>query len=579
MHKLLARQIRRVLKGSTEGISPKFLASVDEAYTQADEDRALLERAMELTSQELLERNEALGHSLSLMHATLESTDDGLLVLSTTGRVRTFNARLCEMFGLTAAELEQEPSLGSGAEVEPSCWQLLRPKVEDPEAFDRSIRGVDLDSEVETFDLWTLEGGRILELLSRPVRHEGKVLGRVWSFRDVTERRRLEEQMRQAQKMEAVGRLAGGIAHDFNNLLTVVIGCADLAGRRHPDSPLMALVDEIAGASKRAADLTGQLLAFSRQELIEPRIVDAGALVEEVVDLLQRLMPEDLSLITHFDAQPCTLLADKTRFHQILMNLVINARDAVGAGGAIEIQTRRITVPEGRASMPFGIEAPGEYVVLKVKDNGHGIPAELRDRIFDPFFTTKGPGQGTGLGLATVYGIVKQFHGHLDLISELGVGTEFRLSFPFVEGEADRDADTAPHELDLDVSIMVTEDDPAVRLITTEMLALIDGCEVHVASSPDEALAMIERDASLHVDLLISDISMPGMDGFELAERMCVTFPELKVLFVSGHDPGADRPIGRAGFLPKPFDVPKLLGKIQETLAGSTVYRSPAAVG
>ena len=578
MHKLLARQIRRVLKGSTEGIPPEFLAAVDAAYAQADEDRVLLERAMELTSEELLERNEALGHWLSLMRATLESTDDGLLVLGTSGRVRTFNARLCEIFGIPADDLEREralpPELGS------SCWQLLRLRVEDTAVFDETIRRVELDAEAETLDLWTLKGGQALELLSRPVRHEGRVLGRVWSFRDVTEQRRLEEQMRQAQKMEAVGRLAGGIAHDFNNLLTVVIGCADLARRRDPDSSLMTLVDEIAGASRRAADLTGQLLAFSRQELIEPRILDAVTLVEEVLDLLHRLMPEDLSLATHFDSAPCTLMADRTRFHQILMNLVLNARDAIPAGGAIEIQTRRVTVGEGRhGTKPFGIESPGEYVVLKVKDNGHGIPANLRDRIFDPFFTTKGPGHGTGLGLATVYGIVKQFGGYLDLVSEPGVGTEFRLSFPYVEGEVRQESSAAPKELDLGISVLVAEDDPAVRLITTEMLALVDGCDVHVAASPEEALAMTEGPGRIHVDLLISDIAMPGMDGFELAERLSDRFPELKVLFVSGYDPGADRPSGRAGFLPKPFDVPKLMGKIQETLASPVVYRSSATVG
>ena len=574
MHKLLSRQIRRVLGGSEESVPKDFLAAVDAAYRQADEDRVLLERAMELTSEELMERNEALGHSLALTHATLESTDEGLLVLGVDGRIRTFNARLCEIFALPAEELHGIEDL-RGDPGQAPCWHVLRRRIDDTEDFERVVSSAAGDPAGEISETLALKGGQTVELYSRPVRQGGAILGRVWSFRDITEQQRLEEQFRQAQKMDAVGRLAGGIAHDFNNLLTVIIGCTDLARLRHGDSDLMPLMEQVASASRRAADLTGRLLAFSRQELLEPKILDVGPLVEEVADLMHRLMPEDLKLITRLDSAPCTLLADKTRFHQVLMNLVINARDAVGPGGSIEIQTRRLSVAPDRDSMPFGIETPGEYVVVKVKDDGHGIPPELRDRIFDPFFTTKDASHGTGLGLATVYGIVQQFHGTLDLVSESGVGTEFRLAFPFVEGDVEEEPAAVLGDLERSVNVLAVEDDPSVRLILSEMLATIEGCEVQVAASPEDALALARGPETFPLDLLISDIAMPEMDGHELAERLAELYPELKVLFASGYDPGAERPKGRAGFLAKPFDVNRLTRKIQEVLANPASYRQP----
>ena len=264
------------------------------------------------------------------------------------------------------------------------------------------------------------------------------------------------------------------------------------------------------------------------------------------------------------------------------MNLVINARDALGSGGCIEIHTEVLSLEPSEDPLPYGIEAPGEYVVLKVKDDGAGIPLDLQTQIFDPFFTTKGPGQGTGLGLATVYGIVRQFHGTLDLLSEPGQGTEFRLAFPRVLGEVETEETPTSHDPNRRIRILVAEDDPSVRLIISEMLELMDNCNARVVASPEEALDVAEGPDTLPLDLLISDIVMPGMDGFQLADRMVERYPKLKVLFVSGYDPESmDRSLelrARSGFLSKPFSLGALQETVHETMTHGLLYRSGLGV-
>lgn len=572
MHKLLQRQIRRLLGDQAEQVPEKFLLAINAAYVQADEDRRLMERAMELTSEELLERNRALDRALSLLQATLESTEEGILVTAIDGAIRSYNQRFVEIWQHPVDILK----VGDGA----ASSAFLRRQVREAEELDRRLEELRQDPEAQTLDLWHLHSGKVVERQSRPIWHQGEILGRVWSDRDMTERLQLEESMRQSQKMEAVGQLAGGVAHDFNNLLTVIIGCCDLAKHAHSESPVLPLIDEIRLASQRASGLTSQLLTFSRQEVLEPQVLDLNEVVENLSDILQRLLSEDLTLVTHLENRGATLWADRTRLEQVVMNLVINARDALQPGGVIELGTEVLTLEETDRPFPMGIERPGRYVILRVKDDGAGIPEDIRDRIFEPFFTTKTVGQGTGLGLATVYGIVRRFDGLVDLQSEVGRGTEFCLIFPHVIGQVRPALDVSNIPSSGPASVLVVEDDAAVRLVIEAILGLWDHFEVQMASSPEDALEHAQGDAPPHVDLLISDIVMPGMDGFQLADRLVEVYPDLKALFVSGYDPKSSRRLGevwaRAGFLSKPFDYKALGEKIYEVLSSPVTYgRSP----
>ena len=578
MHKLLERQIRRLLGGAAEKVPAGFLDAVSKAYEQADEDRLLLERAMELTSDELLERNEALSHSLSLLQATLEATDDGIVVTDLNRQVKSFNRRVLEMWGSSGERLDLEDAQ---TWVEHAILSIV-----EPLDFSRRLDEIYADAGTESYDEIKLQNHRVLEGFSRPMTHDHKIIGRVWSFREVTERRRLEEQIRQSQKMEAVGQLAGGIAHDFNNLLTVISGCCDLSRQKTSslDPDISKLLNEISKASARASELTSQLLAFSRRAVLEPEALSLDHAVRDVEELLLRLVSENIELTIELDADDCAVLADRTRLQQILLNLVINASDAISGTGRIWVRTERIAVDD---DPPFNIREPGDFVLLRIRDDGCGIPPDVQERIFDPFFTTKEPGKGTGLGLATVYGIVRQFGGTLHLDSEPGKGSEFVIAFPITDQAILTPAQDEPTPYPSGGTILAVEDDQAVRLILGEMLALMDGFTVHLEGDPDEALKHFSDPsrADGDIDLLISDIVMPGMNGFDLAERLSEHYPDLKVLFVSGYDPETstpelDDPRHRAGYLSKPFDSATLARKVHQILATSPPYRDqPEPVG
>ena len=572
MHKLLDRQIRRILRNQTERVPEKFLEAVGTAYAQADEDRILLERAMDITSEELLERNEALSRSLSLLQATLEATDDGILVTDLKRRIKTYNQHWAQLWNHPQELLDRRDGLASLDHAE---TQVL-----DPDRFRQRVEAIYRVPESESFDELRMNNGRIIERYSWPMRHEGEVLGRVWSFRDVTERRRLEEQIRQSQKMEAVGQLAGGIAHDFNNLLTVISGCCDLSRlKAKTESPdLVRLIEEIAKAAARAGELTSQLLTFSRRAMLDPEALVLDQAIEDLEDLLKRLLSENIELRVELGAGSATILADRSRFQQIVLNLVINASDAMPQGGRILIRTEIAAVESVAGVVPYGIQEPGEYAVLRVRDNGCGIPAAIQDRIFDPFFTTKDPGKGTGLGLATVYGIVEQFQGFLHLESVEGEGTELFVSLPLTELRAEDTRDEDSLVLEAKGTLLAVEDDPAVRLVMGEMLEMVRGFTVLMAASPEEAVERFGGDSDPGgIDLLITDIVMPGMSGFQLAETLSRRYPGLKVLFVSGYDPespaGIQMPKPRAGFLGKPFDSESLIRKIQQVLASPVCFR------
>jgi len=383
--------------------------------------------------------------------------------------------------------------------------------------------------------------------------------------------RETEAQLRQAQRMEAVGRLAGGMAHDFNNLLTVIRGYSELLlGRLGPADAMRKDTEEIKKAADRATGLTRQLLSFSRRQFVETTVLDLNTLVANMDGMLRRLIGEDLvELSAELDPSTCFIKADPGQIEQVIMNLVVNARDAMPRGGRLMIETRNVTIGEEVRLDAVGV-APGSYVLLAVRDTGEGMDAEVRSHLFEPFFTTKEKGRGTGLGLSTVYGIVQQSGGSIMVESAPGQGAIFRIYFP----RADQGASVVRTSVDTMVSapgretILLVEDEPAVRGLVHETLRL-QGYTVLVARHGIEALLASAKCVG-PIHLLLTDVVMPQMSGPEVAEKMLIARPDLKVLYMSGYP---DHPVfdrdgvsHQAGFLQKPFSPPALVQKVREVL-------------
>ena len=413
---------------------------------------------------------------------------------------------------------------------------------------------------------------RIVRGSSRPIFEGGRFVGQQGVLTDLTQQHEIEEQLRMSQKMEAVGRLAGGIAHDFNNLLMVILSYTDFAMEALPEgSPARADVDEARKASMRAVGLTRQLLAFSRKQVLRPEVLDLNALVGGLEKMLRRLLGEDIELSFLPGSTLGATKADAGQIEQVLMNLIVNARDAMPNGGSLEIATTNADVDHDFASKYVGL-LPGSYVRLTVADTGIGMDEATQARVFEPFFTTKAAGKGTGLGLATVYGIVKQSGGGIWVQSELGRGTTFEIFLP-------REGTTRGHEGDVvsrkpthgTETVLVVEDEEAVRRLTLRILVAA-GYRVVAAASGAEALQVSAQSKS-RIDLLLTDVVMPGMNGRDLWDRLRKLRPELKVLFMSGYtddvlaDRGAlDRDTPLVG---KPFSSDVLLRQVRSALGSS----------
>jgi len=375
--------------------------------------------------------------------------------------------------------------------------------------------------------------------------------------RDVSDKVRLEEQLRQSQKMDAIGRLAGGIAHDFNNLLGVVLGCADMMRRRIPPEPRAhSALRSIIDASKRGAALTRQLLTFSQRELVEPKILDVNEVIEDVVPLLRRVIPEHIDVRTVLDLDVGSIEIDQNQLEQVILNLAVNARDAMRDGGILTIET-------------FVASTAPPAAGLLIRDTGPGMDEASRARVFEPFFTTKDVGRAAGLGLAVVYGIMKHSGGSIACESQLGRGTGFRMVWPTVVKKRARPARARIREGNgTRETVLVVEDEPSLRLLIGEMLEE-SGFEVLQAEDPSAAIE-VSRAHQGNIDLLLTDLVLPRINGRELAERLASTQPQLRVLFMSGH---TDDEIDRQGvrteeiaFLPKPFSLDELTEKVRETL-------------
>ena len=388
---------------------------------------------------------------------------------------------------------------------------------------------------------------------------------------DITKEKKLEAQLRQAQKMEAVGRLAGGVAHDFNNLLMSIMGHADLALMSlAEDDPLRRNLEEIKGGGKRAAALTRQLLAFSRRQILQPVVLDLNALITGFVKMLERLIGEDVELETVLASGLRRVEADPGQMEQVIMNLVINARDAMPGGGKLTIETVNVDLDEDYVREHDAGLQPGPYVMLGVSDAGTGMDEETRSLIFEPFFTTKEEGEGTGLGLSTVYGIVKQSGGYIWVYSEPGQGTTFKIYLPAVEGEAvsREKEEISPERLTGSETILIVEDDDKVRNLVCEILEP-QGYSILEAENGIEALRVSEEHGD-QIHLMIADVIMPKMGGRELAERLRPLRPDMKVIYMSGYTDNAILHHGVLSpgieFLQKPISSEALKRKVREVL-------------
>ena len=376
----------------------------------------------------------------------------------------------------------------------------------------------------------------VVEERTAELRHAVKDLKKeiVERQRAEAERKLLQAQLLQAQKMESIGRLAGGVAHDFNNILTAILSYAELSLMKLPEhDPLRGHLISIQEASEKAATLTHQLLAFSRRQVLEMKVVDLNDVIRGLAKMLTRMIGEDMPLELRTGATASFVRADEGQIEQVLMNLAVNARDAMPSGGRLVIETADVN-PDDAVLKSQGVADPGQYVMLSVTDSGAGMSAEVRERIFEPFFTTKELGRGTGLGLATVYGIVKQHGGHIIVDSEPGKGTIFRILLPLTAGPGPQQAAEPSGPLPEGTeTLLVVEDDELVRGLIDEVLAPL-GYRVLTTASGDDALKTSDSFPG-HVDLLLTDVVMPGMNGRQLAEVMRTRRPGIKVLFMSGY--------------------------------------------
>jgi two-component system cell cycle sensor histidine kinase/response regulator CckA len=659
--------------------------------TTGNRDRASFDRRRSGDSAQRHLAERGLREALSLLAATLDSVEEGILVVDRAGKIVRFNRQF--------ATLWQIPEEVLAWRDDDRAMQFVLDQVRDPDAYLAKVRHLYEEPDAESFDVVRFKDGRVFERYSQPQRVDGQIVGRVWSFRDdtarsrarealeqseanyrslidgaaygiyrtradgtfldvnpalvamlgyekaedllalgnatavyrdpaaqaalveqyrhsgritgvevdwkrrdgtlltvrlsgravfdwkgaldgfeviaedVTERRHLEGQLRKAQKMEAVGQLAGGIAHDFNNLLTGILGYTDMIMEQlGPAVPIWLDLQEIRRQAERGASLIQQLLAFSRKQSLRITSVDLNSVVGQVEQVLRRVFREHVEIHRQLGAEIRPIRGDAVQLEHALLNLALNARDAMPGVGALVIETavKRLTRPEPSIDAPI---PPGFYVMLTVRDTGSGMDADTRAHLFEPFFTTKGLGKGTGLGLATVYGIVKQIGGYIKVESEAGHGATFALYFPTTDeplplpvpaSPLPRESPTVGSEL-----VLLVEDNSVVRGLVRKALSR-HGYRVVEAASGEQALTLAET-VQGHIDLILSDVVMPGMQGPELVAQLKVTRPQSKVLFMSGYPAdaftrGQEGAGPTAEWLQKPFTTGRLLQRVRELL-------------
>ncbi len=551
------------LKSGTTCIGALVVQSYNENARFGERDREILKFVSQQLAaaiehkryEEALRRSEARSRSLILSAAF------GICRCTLGGRFLDVNPALITMLGHVSVEDLLKLDVRREVFVNPRELDRLA----EDYRYAGSLNGVEVQ--------WKRKDGRVIIVrlsgcAAGSTDEPGEVVLELIA-EDITDRRQLEEQLRQAQKMDAVGRLAGGVAHDFNNLLMVINGYTEvLLEQLEKSSPMHHKVQSIQQAADRAATLTRQLLAFSRKQLLELKVIDVNRVIGDMERLLRPLIGENIELVTRLSTQTGHTRADAGQLEQVIMNLVVNAKDAMPEGGKLTVQSSDVTVRQNFSEHRF--IQPGRYAVISVADTGHGMDAETQSRIFEPFFTTKEKGKGTGLGLSTVYGIVKQSSGYVFAESELGAGTTFYVYLPRVEESAEElsPAKSQQSEAGGCETVLLVEDEESVRELVRLTLAS-RGYQVLEAENGESGLRIAESFKE-HIDILITDVVMPGIGGRELARKLLLLRPAISVLYLSGYTEDAVVTRGAVGprtaFLQKPFTLQNLAKKVREVL-------------
>lgn len=511
---------------------------------------------------DITEHNHAekrLATSVSLLEATLESTADGILVVDREGAVTSYNKKYLSLW-----RIPEEIVTRRDNRIAHELRQL-----KEPELFAEKLRSVYAHPDVEQSEQVELADGRLFEIYSKPQIMRDEIVGRVWSFRDITDKKSLEEQLRQAQKMEAIGQMAGGIAHDFNNILTVILGYGTmLRDRCSADEHLRENIDQVLKAAERATNLTRSLLVFSRKQVMTLQAVDLSDIVRNMEKFLRRIIGEDVQLKASFTMDQLTVNADSGQLEQVVMNLAANARDAMPDGGVLSIETQLIQLDED-FFQAYGGGEPGSYAMLMVSDNGCGMDGVTRKKLFEPFFSTKGVGKGTGLGLSVVYGIVRQHKGYITVDSEPGSGTTFKILIPFFTGELQVPAkDYSLVPAGGTETILIAEDDADIRQMAATRLREF-GYTVILAKDGTEALRKFRAQKN-EIDLVVIDMLMPGKTGREVYREIKKMRSKTRMFYMSGYSPDLLQSKGLCEngteILMKPFRPFDLARKVREVL-------------
>ncbi len=497
---------------------------------------------------------------LNRLMTAIEQTPESIVITDTQGCILYVNPAFEQVTGYSRAEaIGQNTHLLKSGRQEKAFYQELWAQISAGEVW----RGRFINKK---------KNGKLFteDAVIAPVRDEkGTVTNYIAVKRDVSHELELENQYRQTQKIDSIGRLAGGVAHDFNNILAVICGHTDLALMQlSPDAPLRSSLECIQDSAERAANLTRQLLAFARRQVIEPRLINLNELVVNLNKMLRRLIGEDIKLVTQAAPELGTVKADPGQIEQVLLNLVVNARDAMPDGGTLTIHTENVTLNEDYARRH--LVTPGEYVMVSVSDTGAGMTDEVKLHIFEPFFTTKEQGKGTGLGLATCFGIIQQSNGHIHCDSQLGQGTQFRIYLPRVQGTEDA---AVNHETPINLpqgteTILLAEDEPSLRRLMARVLRT-QGYTVLEAADGNEALALAQANGA-KIQLLLTDVIMPGLSGKMLAEWLGQVNPAIRVIFISGYinNNAVRDAMSKPGtfFLQKPFNPLDLAKKVRAAI-------------
>ncbi len=557
---------RQVVEVRMKGTGGKtFLASINQVVVREHDGRVRTRAVVhDLTTER--EMSKALKASEDRFQRFFEEAPLGIVQVDGKGMIADCNKAFADMLDVPVSDIE-------GA----SFTKFI--SAEDSKTYDEALSQIEQNIQTRApFEISLGMGKRkvMTQMHARKFR-EGSI---VLHFIDVTDRKSLEAQFVQSQKMQAIGQLAGGVAHDFNNLLTAIIGFCDLLFLRHkPGDPSFADIMQIKQNSNRAANLVRQLLAFSRQQTLRPRVQDVTDILTEVSHLLRRLIGASIELDLVHGHELGLVKVDEGQMEQVLINLAVNARDAMEGGGRLLIETENFTSRQPVELISEELPA-GHWTLIKVIDTGCGIPDENLTRIFEPFFTTKEVGHGTGLGLATVYGIIKQTGGFLDVDSKMNEGTTFSLYLPRateVEIQSEPPVQASEEDTTKDLTgterILLVEDEDAVRTFSQRALTN-KGYQVLTAESGESALSLMAKQENKHLDLLVTDVVMPVMDGPTLAQRMRQTSPDLKIIFISGYteDKLKDYIGPNTFFLPKPFTLKQLAAKVKDVLGGQMAH-------